>query len=326
MSPASHNSHSHSTRGLLLGLLGVTVFGLTLPMTRLATGSADAPELSPWFVTWARAALAGLLSVAYLLATRSRWPTREQRGPLALSLLGNVIGFPLLLAWALRHVDASHAAVITALTPLATAAAAAWLMHQRARLGFWLFAALGSALVLAYSLLRAQQQGHGMALEWADGLLLGAVAASALGYVGGTMVTPALGAERVISWVCALALPLTLPATLLSWPEGPVSLSAWLALLYVGVFSMWAGFFAWLRGLALGGALRVSQLQLLQPFISIAAAWPLLGEHPQAMSLFFALAVVASVFAGRRFGRAAPAPITTTSHLSADPSSPKALT
>jgi drug/metabolite transporter (DMT)-like permease len=71
-------------------------------------------------------------------------------------------------------------------------------------------------------------------------------------------------------------------------------------LLYVGVFSMWAGFFAWFRGLALGGALRVSQLQLLQPFVSILAAVPLLGESLDAMTLGFALAVVATVFMGRK--------------------------
>ena len=119
--------------GLWLGLLGVVIFGLTLPMTRLATGTVDAPQMSPWFVTWARAALAGGLSLVYLLAVRAPWPLAEQRGPLYLSLAGNVIGYPLLLGWALRHVTASHAAVITALLPLATAAAAAWLLHQRAR-------------------------------------------------------------------------------------------------------------------------------------------------------------------------------------------------
>ena len=210
---------SDATLGLWLGLVGVVVFALTLPMTRLATGTADAPQLSPWFVTWARAALAGGLSAVYLLATRSRLPTAAERGPLLLSLAGNAIGYPLLLGWALRHVTASHAAVITALLPLATAAVAAWLMHQRARLGFWLFAVLGSALVAAYSLIRAAQAGHGFGLTWADALLLGAVLAAALGYVGGAKVTPTLGAERVISWVCVMALPLTVPGALLTWPE-----------------------------------------------------------------------------------------------------------
>lgn len=302
------------TRGMLLGLVGVAVFGLTLPMTRLATGSADAPQLSPWFVTWARAAIAGLLSVAWLWATRARWPQPAHRGPLALAALGNVLGFPLLLGWALRHVSASHAAVFIALLPLATAAVAAWLMHQRARLGFWVFAVLGSLLVVVYSLLRAHQMGHGFGLTWADSLLVGAVMAAALGYVGGTQVTTALGAERVISWICALALPVTLPGALLTWPEGPVRTGAWLALGYVAVFSMWAGFFAWFRGLALGGALRVSQLQLLQPFIAIGVAVPLLGETLDKLTLVFALAVVVSVFAGRRFG-AAPPPAASTDTL-----------
>ncbi|MCM3562905.1 DMT family transporter [Hydrogenophaga intermedia] len=302
------------TRGMLLGLVGVAVFGLTLPMTRLATGSADAPQLSPWFVTWARAAIAGLLSVAWLWATRAPWPQPAHRGPLALAALGNVLGFPLLLGWALRHVSASHAAVFIALLPLATAAVAAWLMHQRARLGFWVFAVLGSLLVMVYSLLRAHQMGHGFGLTWADSLLVGAVMAAALGYVGGTQVTPALGAERVISWICALALPVTLPGALLTWPEGPVRTGAWLALGYVAVFSMWAGFFAWFRGLALGGALRVSQLQLLQPFIAIGVAVPLLGETLDKLTLVFALAVVVSVFAGRRFG-AAPPPAASTDTL-----------
>lgn len=288
------------TLGLWLGLVGVVVFALTLPMTRLATGTAEAPQLSPWFVTWGRAALAGGLSALYLLATRSRLPTRAERGPLLLSLAGNAIGYPLLLGWALRHVPSGHAAVVTALLPLATAAVAAWLLHQRARLGFWLFAALGSSLVVVYSLLRAAQSGHSLGLAWADALLVSAVIAAALGYVGGAKVTPTLGAERVISWVCVMALPLTVPGALLTWPEQAVATSSWWALVYVGVFSMWAGFFAWFRGLALGGALRVSQLQLLQPFVSILAAVPLLGEPLEVMTLGFACAVVLTVFMGRK--------------------------
>ena len=124
--------------------------------------------------------------------------------------------------------------------------------------------------------------------------------------MGGTQVTPALGAERVISWVCVMALPLTLPGALLTWPEQPVPTTAWFALLYVAMFSMWAGFFAWFRGLALGGALRVSQLQLLQPFLSMAAAVPLLGESIDGLTLVFGLAVVATVLAGRRAQRPTP--------------------
>ena len=71
---------AHSERrqqlGFWLGVLGVALFAITLPATRLATGSAADPQLAPLFVTVGRAATAGLLSLAFLLATRSPWPAR----------------------------------------------------------------------------------------------------------------------------------------------------------------------------------------------------------------------------------------------------------
>lgn len=311
-------SHSpeDTRKGLWLGLLGVTIFAVTLPMTRLATGTTEVPQLSPWFVTFGRATLAGLLSILFLTLTRSRWPAGRERVPLALATLGNALGFPLLLGFALRQVSAGHAAVVLALLPLATAAMAAWVMHQRAKLGFWVSAAVGAALVAGFSVFRAQQHsGASLGLEWADLLLVGAVLCASLGYVYGAKVTPALGAERVICWVCVFGLPITLPGALLTWPDQPVNPSAWLALGYVGVFSMWAGFFAWFRGLALGGAMKVSQVQLMQPFFSILAAVPLLGESLDTLTLGFALAVATTVFVGKRYA--------TTTAPAARPTAPK---
>lgn len=293
------------TLGMWLGVLGVALFAVTLPMTRMATGTQAAPQLSPWFVTFGRAALAGVLSILVLVAMRAPRPERHQWKPLGMAVLGNVIGYPLLLGYALRAVTASHAAVVTALLPLATAAIAAWVLHQRARLGFWVCAVIGSGLVVAFSLLRAWQQGHGFGFEWADLLLVGAVLAASFGYIYGAQVTPSLGAERVICWVCVMALPVTLPGALLTWPSQPVAWTAWAGLAYVGVFSMWIAFFAWYRGLAMGGALRVSQAQLLQPFLSILAAVPLLGEPLDVVTLGFALAVVATVLIGKKLSQPA---------------------
>lgn len=287
--------------GFWLGVLGVTCFAITLPATRLATGTSADPQLSPLFVTVGRAALAGLLSAAFLLLARSPFPTATQWRALSLSIAGNVIGYPLLLAWALRSVTATHAAVITALLPLVTAAVAAWALGQRARPAFWACAGLGSLLVVAFAWLRAG--GHdGFGFTAADGLLAGAVIAASVGYIYGAKVTPELGAERVICWVCLGALPFTLPAALWLWPGNAADIrpSAWAGFVYVGTVSMWAGFFAWYRGLDWGGALRVSQTQLLQPFLSMLFAWPLLGERLDVMSVGFALAVVGTVFVSRR--------------------------
>jgi drug/metabolite transporter (DMT)-like permease len=300
------------TLGMWLGVLGVAIFALTLPMTRLATGTQAAPQLSPWFVTLGRAALAGALSLFFLLATRSPLPQRAHWKPLVLAALGNVLIFPVLLAYAVRAINASHAAVVMALLPLATAAIAAWVLHQRARLGFWLCAVAGGVLVVIFALLRAHPgsaAGGTFSFEWAYVLLVCAVLACAFGYVYGAQVTPALGAERVICWMCVLSLPFTVPGTLWLWPEQPVAPSAWAGFAYVGLFSMWIGFFAWYRGLAMGGALRVSQTQLLQPFLSILAAVPLLGESIDMLTLGFAGAVVATVVAGKKLSQARPASI-----------------
>jgi drug/metabolite transporter (DMT)-like permease len=286
---------SDATRGLLLGALGVLIFAATLPMTRLAVGDASAPQLPPAFVTAGRAAVAGVLSVAWLLMLRAPFPARRHWRALFISALGTVVGFPLFLALALRRVDSMHAAVVTGVLPLATAAVAALAFRQRASAGFWACAVLGCALVLAF----AAWQGSG-ALSAADGLLLLAVLCGAIGYVGGAQVSAALPAQQVICWVLVLSLPLTVPAMAWFWPQQPANTAAWGGFAYVSLFSMWLGFFAWYRGLALGGVMRVSQVQLLQPFLALLFAVPILGERLDPATVGFALAVVAVVFIGRR--------------------------
>ncbi len=291
------------TRGLWLGLLGVVIFAMTLPMTRLAVGPASDPQLPPLFVTAGRAALAGVLSVFYLLATRAPRPQAQQLPTLALCALGTVLGFPLFLSLALRQVDAMHAAVVTGVLPLATAVAAAIAFRQRPSTGFWACAVLGCALVLGF----AAHQGSGR-LSAADGLLLLAVLSAATGYVAGARLSAAMPAEQVICWVLVIALPFTLPAMLATWPVQPARLSAWGGFAYVTLFSMWLGFFAWYRGLALGGTVRVSQVQLLQPFLALLFAVPVLGERLEPMTVLFSLAVIATVFIGKKMPAHRPAP------------------
>lgn len=285
----------HAAAGMAWGLLGVVVFALTLPMTRLAVGDVSAPQLPPAFVTAGRAAGAGVLAVLYLWWRGAPVPPRRLWPALALSAFGTVVGFPLGLALALREVPAMHAAVVTGVLPLATAVVGAMVAHQRPSGGFWAAAVGGCALVLAF----AAWQGGG-ALGVADAWLGAAVAAGALGYVAGAQAGRELPAPQVISWVLVGSLPLTAPVTLALWPAAPASPAAWGGFAYTAVFSMWLGFFAWYRGLALGGVLRVSQVQLLQPFLALVAAALMLGEPLDAATLAFAAAVAAVVALGRR--------------------------
>ena len=312
-------SAKNMNKGLWLGLVGVTLFAATLPMTKLAVGSVDAPQLSPWFVTFGRAAVAGLLSIVYLLWQYSRrlepnlpaelaWktPTLRECGLLAFTASAVVLGFPLFMSLALQYVPSTHGAVVTGLLPLATAVIAALWFRQQPSLGFWACAVLGTALVLGFMVVRSlDSAGHVSLLDSvmkADVFLIIAMLWGAFGYIGGARLTPSLGAERVICWVLVLSLPFTLP---LSWFNQPVDAtliraSSWWGFAYVAVFSMWLGFFAWYRGLALGGAVRVSQVQLVQPFLSLLFAVPLLGETIDATTLGFGLAVIATVFVGKK--------------------------
>ncbi|MBL0252438.1 MAG: DMT family transporter [Polaromonas sp.] len=304
--------------GLWLGLLGVIIFAVTLPMTKLAVGTLAQPQLSPWFITFGRAAVAGLLSILYLTwqyksakevnsttkKTNQRvWklPSASEWGLLAFTACGVVVGFPLFLSLALQYVPSTHGAVVTGLMPLATAVIAAIWYKQRPSMGFWFFAVLGTVLVLSFMLLRSADAGGQFSMHLADIFLLLAMISGSLGYIGGARLTPSLGAERVICWVLVLSLPITVPLTLQTMPQhfSAIQAGSWWAFAYVAVFSMWLGFFAWYRGLALGGAVRVSQVQLVQPFLSLLFAVPLLGEKIDLMTLGFALAVIATVFIGK---------------------------
>jgi drug/metabolite transporter (DMT)-like permease len=289
---------AEEVKGLWLGLAGVTIFALTLPMTRLAVGTPDAPQMSGVFIALGRAVVAALLSAAFLVATRAPLPRKQDWPALAITSAGVVFGFPLLTSIAMRHVEAVHASVIVGVLPLATAGVGAWLHRQRPSAGFWVCAALGSALVAAFAILRS---GHeGISIEPADLLLLAAMACAAIGYGWGAQLSQRMRAEHVICWALVIALPLTVPFAAITRPQSPLHAAAWWGFAYVAVFSMWLGFFAWYRGLALGGTVRVSQVQLVQPFLGMLFAVPLLGEQLDALTLGFGVAVIATVFVGKK--------------------------
>ena len=297
--PSINPSHS---RGLWLGLLGIVIFSVTLPMTRLAVGTPDAPQMSGLFIAMGRAVVAAGLSALLLLATRAPWPARSDWLPLVITAGGIVFGFPLFTSIAMRYVEATHASVIVGVLPLATAVVGALLHRQRPSAGFWLCAAFGSALVVLFAVLRSGATGTNASfgISAADLLLLAAMGCAAVGYCYGGRLAHHMRAEHVICWALIISLPATLPLSIYSWPVQSIKPSAWLGFGYVAVFSMWLGFFAWYRGLALGGTVRVSQVQLVQPFLSMLFAMALLGEKLDAMTVGFGLAVIATVFVGKK--------------------------
>jgi drug/metabolite transporter (DMT)-like permease len=264
----------------------VAAFSFTVPFTRLAVGG-----LQPLFIGSGRAVVAAVLAACALALTRQRLPQGVQWARLAIVAGGIVVGFPLLTSFALTAVPASHGAVVIALLPAATATMAVLRGRERPPLTFWLVTGVGAVAAIAFASAQSGGFGH---LHWTDLLLFGAVVAAAIGYAEGGLLARELGAWQTVSWALVLASPLMVFLMALSMSHQPPSGTAqqWAAFAYLGVVSMFLGFFAWYHGLAIGPMAQVGQVQLIQPVLSICWAGLLLGEQLAWTTIIGGLAVI----------------------------------
>ncbi len=265
----------------------MAAFSFTVPFTKVAVGG-----LPPLFVASGRAVVAALLAALALALTRQRLPRGTQWARLAVVAGGVVVGFPFLTTFALTAAPAGHSAVVIALLPAVTAMTAVLRGRERPPRSFWAMTAVGALAAIGFA---SVQAGGFASLHWTDLLLFGAVATCAVGYAEGGLLARELGAWQTISWALVLVSPLMavlailLPATQQHLSATPAQ---WAAFAYLGVVSMFLGFFAWYRGLAIGPMAQVSQVQLVQPVMTIAWASLLLGERLDWTTVAGGLAVV----------------------------------
>ena len=283
-----------TSNGFLNGFIGVAIFSASLPATRAAVVSFD-----PFFLTGARASIAGCAALILLVYFNEKRPKKAHLFSLALTALGVVVGFPLLTALALQHITSAHSIIFIGLLPLSTAFFGVLRGGERPRLGFWIFSIIGSALVIGYS----ARNGLDSSIE-GDLLMLAAILICGLGYAEGAVLSRVLGGWQVISWSLVVSLPFML---VLSAVTSPASLSgigllAWGGLAYVSLFSMLIGFIFWYRGLAQGGIAVVGQLQLLQPFMGLMIAAWLLNEQIEATMIVICAGVIGCVALAKRLG------------------------
>lgn len=276
--------------GLLWGFLGVLSFSFTVPFTRVAVETLD-----PLFVGAGRAVVAAALAASALIATRQHLPRDGQWFRLAIVAGGVVAGFPLLTSFAMTSTAASHGAVVIALLPATTAVMAVLRGRERPVKSFWLLTVLGALVAVTFAAIQAGGFGS---LTSTDLLLFGAVIAAAVGYAEGGLMAREIGAWQTISWALVLASPVMLALTIYSMNQHPLNggPAQWASFAYLGIVSMYLGFFAWYLGLGIGPMAQVSQIQLTQPVMSLLWAVLLLGEHLTLATLLGGIGVF--VFAG----------------------------
>ena len=287
---------SRENLGMVLGLIAVTAFSLTLPITRYLT-----QYLTPWEIGLGRTLLAGMAAVLVLLAARHRWPSKSEIKKLAITASGISLGFPVLTAIGMQTVPASHGGIILGALPLATSLIGCYLSGERPSISYWIMAVIGFGLVVVFSIL--SHGGQALALYAGDLALVGAVVMAGLGYAQGGQLAKSMGGWQVICWTLAISLPvLLLPAIAIFDFQHFTALPVmgWTSFLFLSLVNSLIGFFFWYAGLAIGGIARVSQTQLLQPFLTFFAAVILLGEPLGTTVLVFTGLVVLTVVISKR--------------------------
>jgi drug/metabolite transporter (DMT)-like permease len=293
----SQSKASNSTAlGYGLGLLGVMIFGSTLPVTKLALH-----DFTPAFITFARGAVAQIAAIGLLWALGRKFPKAHWMAILA-GGVATVFGFPLLMATALKTVPSAHGGVVLGVLPLMTAVFATLLAGDRPPRLFWICAVFGAALVIWFSL-----RDSAMHVEAGDLWLLAAALSASFGYVIFGRLAKVMPAWETISWALVMTAPISFIATYLTYNSvsAPSGFTPWLYVIFLGLFSQYLGFFAWNAGLAMGGIAKVGQVQLLQTFVTLALSAWLLNEQITTTTLVFALAVGFVVWIGSRARSAA---------------------
>jgi len=277
---------------MLIGLVGVCIFALTLPASKLAV-----EVFNPAFVSFGRAFIAGLAGLGYILITKAPIPPWKIVRRMFLIIIGIVICFPYLMTLAMANGSSSHGGIILGFMPLLTTVFGVVRHKERPSKGFWFASLLGTGLVLTYALI----QGAG-SFSYMDFLLMSATIFSALGYAEGAEISRFMSPKLVISWAVVIALPINAVVTYITFESSYLNapIMYWQSLLFLGLFSMYIGFFFWYEGLSLGGISRVSQVQLTQPFITLICANLILSEKLEAINFIFAALVVFSVFLGKQ--------------------------
>ena len=295
----NYKKYNSENKSLLFGFIGILIFSITPPATKMALGFNN-NALSPEFITFGRSALAGVLSLMYLIFFKKKIPNMKFIFNISIVAFSLTVGFPLFLSLGLINSTSTHAAVILTLMPLMTAIFASIYFKQKASIGFWICAIIGCIVVVIYTLIQGQAHVGVIKLSSFDILFFISVISGATGYVFGAKLTKHMGSVDVISWALVLALPFHFGLAIYYFPTKEISSIAWIGFLYTALFSQWIGFFAWYKALDLGGTVRVSQIQLLMPFLTFIFSVILLGETLDFLTLFFSIIIIFLIYLSRK--------------------------
>ncbi|MBI1880834.1 MAG: EamA family transporter [Chloroflexi bacterium] len=264
-------------------------------------------ELSPLAFNGLRMLLAvGLMLV---LAPALGYSLKFQRHHLGrlivLGLIGNT-AYQLCFIFGIARTTADNAALILATVPVWVALIGTIAGAEKVVAGGWLGVVLslaGIALIILGG--KYQTQLHlGGATLLGDGLILGATLCWSLYTLASRRMLRAYSAIAVTSFTTAVGV---IPLLFLAIPSlaqlkwGSISMTAWGALLFSGVFGITLAYFFWNFGVSRLGSARTSLYSNLTPPLALLTAWLLLDEGLTLTQVGGGLLALGGVALARRF-------------------------
>ncbi|HET9012567.1 MAG TPA: DMT family transporter [Gemmatimonadaceae bacterium] len=273
-------------------LLMALIWGINFAVVKFATGA-----FAPLAFNTLRITLATVVLFGVVLASGQALPRgRDRMALLGLGTLGNGI-YQIFFIEGIARTRAGDAALLIAAAP-ALMAVMGWLRGSE-RTGPRGVAGIALSLTGIGLVVFGDQGGaaRGASTLLGDALiLLGCVCWSAYTVLLKPYTERIDGVVLSAVTMAGGAVPLLLLAlpALARTPWSTVSVGAWAAVLYSGLFALALAYFFWYRGVRILGPTRTGMYANLQPVIALLVAWATLGETPQLPQL----AGAACIFAG----------------------------
>jgi probable blue pigment (indigoidine) exporter len=292
-------------RATLLAFVGVVICG---GLNTIAVKQTVA-ELAPEWGAALRFIAAGLIFGALTLAGGRTFPRgRAFAGAMLYGAIGFAAAFGFVYP-ALRQVQAGTAAVVIALSPLATYGLA---VAQRQE-AFRPRALIGALVALGgVGLVFVEQLGAAVPLVALLMVGVGMICLSEAGIIVKWVPRSDPYATNAVAMLTAGGLLLIASLSLGEPHAIPSRMSTWIALGYITVFGSVVMFGLYLYGLRRWSASAMSYSTLLLPFVSVTVATLLTGEAFSIAFVVGGLVMLAGVYVGA-FGSGRPRPSTATS-------------
>jgi len=251
-------------------------------------------------------------SIVMLLILRfrgaPRLPWRDIRALMLLGLLGTGV-YQLFFITGLAMTRAGTAALVMASSPAIIAVIGRVLGVEKVSFR----AVCGIALSLAgiaFVILSSADSNEGQPSVIGDLLVLAAVVCWSFYTHLMQPYTERIDGMQIATWslvggtipVLLIGIPSIVHA---NWPA--VAPLTWGAILYSGIGSMGIAYLFWYRGVRVIGSTRTAMFSNLQPLVTLAASWPMLGERPTLIQGVGAGAVLGGLLLTRKPSAPEPA-------------------